>query len=310
MLLNDIDAITQDSLNDISKVFYLKASEVSADRHETKDKATFIPPKHMISWYGFDPKSLHDYIMSTGDIREPHTRREITRDELTRLDACNNMSLKKGVWWFAVNGDGKRLRRQCIEDYGHDDTVLEFARIAYLEEAADICGKSLDAFSINIRNMMDTYEGCPQKTLQMLTAIWCCMSKCISKLFLDSRFVTSRNTTWHIVEQMKSMVIEQIIILRKNHTVGGRVYNIDKDIWIDAKNIITLSIIHPGSIWKGFTDITHCISHMCRNESTRRRLGKHIIKIAEESLSKYGILTISSDIEDDIKNILDITQDE
>lgn len=61
---------------------------------------------------GFDAEVLRDYVMATGDTRNPLTREEIAECVWTRLDHTQQTPIMRGVWMFIASGEAAAVRRR------------------------------------------------------------------------------------------------------------------------------------------------------------------------------------------------------
>ena len=267
MLLNDVDPITQEDVSEISPLFYLRPDFGS----ELNTKG-----KYPSCWYGFDPYSLYEYILTTGDTREPHTRREITPSELMRLDACLNTPLKRGTWWFFVTKQNIIQRHKLLEQQVHDDTIREVARIAYIREADYICNQSLNRMIHDIDAMIATYQGSSEKVGKLLIALWWCLTVWFTNTLKEERFVTSTRTTWVMLEEMKDILLQFMRQFRNDYNAMSQRFqreSVDTQTWKDAKSIIISCIIPANSVWRQFIQITYWTCTSSDDVAARHRVG-------------------------------------
>jgi hypothetical protein len=85
-LLNDADPISLEPIASVDRLVLLRGEARTG------------------GWYGFDAEALCGFILSSGDLRHPLTRRVLGQQELARIDAAAGRGVTDGVWYAAVSG--------------------------------------------------------------------------------------------------------------------------------------------------------------------------------------------------------------
>lgn len=151
--MNDIDPITQQEFIDGDTSPCLNA--ICYNTTEGKN----------IGWYRFNAATLSKYILETGDIREPYTRRLFSTNELINLDQILGTPIRNGVWWFVETKQHDHKRAHLSHIKQSDDQLHELAYISLNQALRSMCNTIVHSFINYATHMIEDLQSTTEISL-------------------------------------------------------------------------------------------------------------------------------------------------